>query len=105
MMTMALFSTDTKNTDIKLVIDLLSASATCKFAGESSIKTCSITYGPRGNCDVHHPPSGTQEDLENVVISFPEIRDHERRKEFCYFATASNGTHTIVIEGEFYTGA
>jgi hypothetical protein len=81
--------------------------ATCLFLNQpksTKEKTCSIAYGvPSETCTLlSHQSSKSSSD--KVYVGFPESNHLLAQEESCCFvATASNGTHTVSVEGSMFT--
>ena len=92
-----------------MIIDLLSAAIVCQFIDDQvkNMKSCSIAYGPTTEeCDnmaIHSRISNTTFTSDSVVINLPVLSD-SIGIEYCYIATASNGTFTAMVKGTFSTG-
>lgn len=70
------------------------------------MKSCSIAYGPTETCDntVNHSRiSNSTVTSDSVVINLPVLSE-SIGMEYCYVATASNGTFTAIVKGTFSTG-
>ena len=92
-----------------MTVDLLSAAIICQFIDDQgkNMKSCSIAYGPTTEeCDnmaIHSRVSNTTFTSDSVVIHLPVLLD-SIGMEYCYIATASNGTFTAMMKGTFSTG-
>lgn len=101
----------TTNNFVQVIIDLLSAAVICQFIEDqgSNIKSCSIAYEPVDTCDnlcVNLSASlirNTTVASDSVVMNLPVLSESVV-KEYCYVATASNGTLTAMVKGSFSTG-
>ena len=74
----------------------------CTFLNQSdtSEKTCCATHG---RCDESGPES-IQECKADSPYNIPlEISDRSIQR-YCYTVTASNGSHTVKVEGTFTLG-
>jgi hypothetical protein len=103
------FELGTTNNFVQVTIDLLSAAIVCQFIDDhgKNVKSCSIAYGPAdAECDNmvgHSHISNTMITLDSVVINLPVLSE-SIGMEYCYIATASNGTFTAIVKGTFSTG-
>ena len=92
-----------------MTVDLLSATIVCQFIDDQgkNMKSCSIAYGPTTEeCDnmaIHSHVSNTTSTSDSVVINLPVLSE-SIGMEYCYVATASNGTFTAMVKGTFSTG-
>lgn len=96
------------NSYITVVIDNLSStSVTCKFLNiqTSSIKSCSIQYGPNTTCE-NLPYSSQVEQFTNNTIDviLPPFPQFQKKTLFCFALTANNGKFTVVVKGTFHAG-
>ena len=88
-----------------MTVDLLSAAAVCQFIDDQGkyMKSCSIAYGPAETCDHHSHISNATVTSDSVVINLLVLSE-SIGMEYCYVATASNGTFTAMVKGTFSTG-
>ena len=64
-------------------------------------RNCSVQYGVTG--DSCRSSSQTSKSLSRtVVVGLPLSEDE--KLEYCFIATADNGTHSVIIEGSFISG-
>ena len=64
-------------------------------------RNCSVLYGMTG--DSCRSSSQTSKSLSRtVVVGLPLSEDETL--EYCFIATADNGTHAVIIEGSFISG-
>lgn len=99
--------TESRNSFVEVVIDLSSSIISCNFFNQQSvnIKSCTIDYGPNGSCDSlpfsSHSNYSTHSKIDIDLLTHPGFHNE---KMYCYMVTASNGTHTVVVDGIFNTG-
>ena len=95
--------TGVTNQFVDFSFDLALNIATCLFLNQpksTNEKACSIAYGvPSEICTLfaHQSSKGSS---DKVYLGFPESQSQE---ECCFIATASNGTHTVLVEGSMLT--
>jgi hypothetical protein len=66
-------------------------------------KTCHIAYGvPSETCTLFSHQS-SKSSSDKVYLGFPESNHLQAQEECCFVATASNGTHTVSVEGSMFT--
>ena len=98
----------TVNNFVQVTVDLLSSAIVCQFIDDQgeNVKSCSIAYGPTEMCDnmvIHSSISNTTVTSDSVVINLP-VLSKSIGMEYCYVATASNGTFIAMVKGTFSTG-
>ena len=85
-----------------LSFDPTSKLATCFFLNQpksANEMTCSIVYGvPGETCTMFSRQNG-RSSSNKVYLGFPEANHLQSQEEYCFVATASNGTFTILVEG------
>ena len=89
---------------MNLTVENNSSKFVCHFVNqnESTEKFCGIQYGPgRGCIDLRHTSekNSTSNSLELGIVL-----DYQEEQQYCFFATISNGTYTIVLQGLFSVG-
>ena len=100
---------ESENVFVDVVIDLSLTTVFCKFLNQqsSSIKSCTIEYGPSGRCD--RLPYSSQNNHTSysttVTIDLPTFPLFFTEMMYCFTVTANNGTHTVKVDGNFYTGS
>ena len=100
--------TGVTNQFVDLSFDPASNITTCLFLNQpksTNEKTCTIAYGvPSVTCTMfsHQSSKGSS---DKVYLGFPEYNHlHDQsQEECCFIATASNGTHTVLVEGSMLT--
>ena len=94
------------NQFVDLSFDPTSKIATCLFLNQpksTNEKTCSIGYGvPRETCTIFSHQS-SKSSSDKVYLGFPKANHLQSQKEYCFIATASNGTFTVLVEGSMFT--
>ena len=97
-----------RNNFVDVVIDLSATTVFCKFLNQQIIntKSCTIEYGPSGRCD--SLPYSSQNNHTSysttVTIDLPTYPLFFTEMMYCFTVTANNGTHTVKVDGNFYTG-
>ena len=96
-----------------MTVDLLSAALSCRFTDDlgNNVKSCSIGYSPIAtemcdNTDIlgKNIISNTTATSDSVVVISLPVLSKSTGEEYCYVATASNGTFTAMVKGTFSTG-
>ena len=85
-----------------LSFDPTSKLATCFFLNQpksANEMTCSIVYGVPGETCTMFSRQNSRSSSNKVYVGFPEANHLQSREEYCFVATASNGTFTILVEG------
>ena len=72
----------------------------CQFLDQSSTveKSCTVDYGP---CGQELDKSASVRAMTNVIILSLELNETETEiaSDFCYHLTASNTTHSVIVNG------
>lgn len=93
-------------------IDLISGTAVCNFLNqhEDNMKSCSIVYNHSETCGIKVLDlSSVMQSAENisntVIVGLPFLK-HLNGNDgmYCFVATASNGTYTVMVQGKFSSG-
>ena len=101
--------TGVTNQFVDLSFDPASKITTCFFLHQPKManeKTCNIVYGLLGErCEKLSYQNCYSNGLyDKVHLGFPEPSNHlQLQKEYCFIATASNGTFTVSVEGSLLT--
>ena len=107
-----LFNQAALNERITVTFDVSASTAVCEFHSQqlTTMKSCKISYGPSNVCNsANHPYSsqsnetGTSE--SNIVIALSPNPKYASERKHCFVVTAQDGTHTMKIEGRFFTGS
>ena len=89
-----------------LSFDPASKIATCLFLNQpksANEKTCSIGYGvPRETCTMFSCQS-SKSSSDKVYLGFSEANHLQSQEEYCFIATASDGTFSVSVEGSMLT--
>lgn len=95
------------NSHIGVAIDLSSLTVLCKFHNQqdiSSNKSCIIEYGPSDSCE--SLPYSSQNSLSTSSTVTIDLLTHpgfHNVRMYCFTVTATNGSHTIKVDGKFNT--
>ena len=106
--------TGATNQFVDLSFDPASGITTCLFLRQpnaaNSEKTCSIQFGYgilSERCEKFSYQNSyySRSSSDKVYLGFPEANhlQSDSQKEYCFTATASNGTFTISVEGTLYS--
>ena len=100
--------TGVTNQFLDLSFDPASKFATCFFLNQpksANEMTCSIVYGvPGETCTMFsHQSYSSRSSSNKVYLGFPEANHLQSREEYCFAATASNGTFTVLVKGSMLT--
>ena len=98
--------TGVTNQFVDLSFDPASKLATCFFLNQpksANEMTCSIVYGVPGETCTMFSCQNSRSSSNKVYLGFSEANLLQSREEYCFVATASNGTLTVLVEGFMLT--
>ena len=86
------------NDFVEVTYNSATSAITCSFLSQpdsmTSIKSCSVQYGECQNLIFTSYGNSTGNSVTLIVLLSGSI------KAYCYIITASNGTHTVMVEGQ-----
>ena len=85
---------------VSIKFDPDTSSFVCTFLNEQerSSKFCNIRYGPGDDCDNSHLRSNKANSTTNTLVVGISIQP-VIEAQYCFSATASNGTYTVGVTG------
>ena len=98
--------TGVTNQFVDLSFDPGSKFVPCFFLTANEM-TWSIVYGfPGETCTMFsHQSYSSRSSCDKVYFGFPEANHLQSWEEYCFVATANNGTFTVLVEGSMLTTA
>lgn len=99
------YITDGTNMLVSVFFNQMAGTITCSFFNQEEIGnlSCTVEYGPGEDCNnLTFTSQGTSSTSNSVIL--PLSNSLSTVRVYCYTATASNRSHTVISMGIFYTG-
>ena len=90
---------------VSVFFNQMAGTITCSFFNQEEIGnlSCTVEYGPGEDCNnLTFTSQGTSSTSNSVIL--PLSNSLSTVRVYCYTATASNRSHTVISTGIFYTG-
>ena len=106
MLSFALIFTDLIEDFVSIKFNQTTSSIECSFhiQQENPLKSCSVVFGPGGDCkNLSQSSSGNSTTNSSVIINLNNIieQDSNDSELHCFHVTAANGTFTVVMKRIF----
>ena len=104
MLSFALIFTDLIEDFVSIKFNQTTSSIKCSFhiQQENSLKSCSVVFGPGGNCrNLSQSRSGNSTTNSSVIVNLNIEQDSNDSELYCFHVTAANGTFTVVTKRIF----